>query len=1122
MLSDALTDSKLALLLGDRQLNAGRDYFEEGRVRLRSNQKSGGLWIVESEVQGAQRQPYRQVIRLRDDEHPTWSTIQGNCSCPVGRNCKHVVAAILAWREKNSDPDRIPADFEPWLGRIAKIVERGSEDYPVSVRQRLFYILDVGADGLAVVRPLSVRLDKADRPTGPVKMVDSFIAQSSTPPKYLRGSDLQILGGLTRRYGGGGEPDDYQLADRSGGQTACAMVATGRCRWRSLEGQVVGLGPSHAAKGDWRATATGHQHFGFTVEGPPGVQVLRTVPPCYFDPKSLTLGPLETGLSLALIGALMSAPAIPAGAAQDVAERMAQVLGPLKLNLPPPRVVEELETLTPTPVPIVRVGMDSVNCRVEVAVGRRTASALRTVRLPVARLSFDYAGLSIDGRDKTRVARGVVGDRTVRIARDLSLEGRASDRLERLGLVRIERWGDAYPTQDQRSLYGLGVDSEAVDFAPFILSAKTQLEREGWIVEVDPDFPLAVARIEPEDWAFDLEAADADGSGLDWFDLTLGVRIDGQRVDILPILAQLMHALPQGGEVETLRRLITKGGDAGDLLAVLGDGRVAQIPIARAAPILEGLISVWGVEQLTLGAPRVSRFQATELAELREHLGEGVTWTPGDRLLALGEALRGWSARAPAATPPDFQASLRPYQQEGLDWLQMLAKTGFGGILADDMGLGKTVQTLAHLAVEKAAGRLAGPVLVVAPTSVMPNWAAEVARFAPSLKILTLRGPERAADFPKIAQSDLVITSYPLLARDRETLLAQDYAVVVLDEAQTIRNPATAVAQAAHGLKASQRIALSGTPVENHLGDVWSLMHFLNPGLLGNLKAFNREVRAPIEKHGDTLAAARLAARLRPFLLRRTKDQVAGDLPAKTEIAETVEFAQDQADLYEATRAIMHERVREALAKNGLARSSVVVLDALLKLRQVCCDPRLVKTASAKAKAKPASSAKLVRLFELVDQLLEEGRRVLIFSQFTSMLALIRERLEADGRDHAWLTGDTIDRAEPVRRFQSGEVSLFLISLKAGGVGLNLTAADTVILYDPWWNPAVEAQAIDRAHRIGQTRPVFVHRLIAVGTIEEKMLALQSRKRDLAEALWSEEGAGMGALTEADVEALFG
>ncbi|MDR3506797.1 MAG: DEAD/DEAH box helicase [Caulobacteraceae bacterium] len=1121
MLSDALTDSKLALLLGDRPLNAGRDYFEEGRVRLLGDRKAGGLWILEAEVQGTQRQPYRQAIRLRDDEYPTWSTIQGNCSCPVGRNCKHVVAAILAWREKNSDPDRIPADFEPWLGRVAKIVERSSEDYPPSVRQRLFYVLDIGADGLAVVRPLSVRLDKADRPTGPVKMVDSFSAQSSTPPKYLRGSDLHILAGLARRYnGGGGDKDDYQLADRAGGQTACAMVATGRCLWRSLEGQVVRLGPSHPAKGEWRVSATGHQHFGFTVEGLPGVQVLGTVPPCYFDPKSLTLGPLETGLSMALIGALMSAPAIPAGAAQDAAERMTEVLGRLKLKLPTPRVTEALETLTPTPVPIVRVGMESVDCRVEVTAGRRTASALRTLRLPVARLSFDYAGLSIDGRDKTRVVRGAVGGHAVRIARDLSLEARAADRLERLGLVRIELWGDAYPTQEQRGLYGLGADSEAVDFAPFILSAKTQLEREGWTVEVDPDFPLAVARIEPEDWTFDLEAADADGSGLDWFDLTLGVRIDGQRVDILPILAQLMHALPEGGEVETLRDLATKGDGAGDLVAVLGDGRVAQIPIARAAPILEGLISVWGVEQLTLGAPRVSRFQATELAELRERLGEGVTWTPGDRLLALGEALKGWANRAPTVTPPDFHASLRPYQQEGLDWLQMLARTGFGGILADDMGLGKTVQTLAHLAVEKSAGRLDGPVLVVAPTSVMPNWAAEAARFTPALKILTLRGPERAADFPKIAQSDLVITSYPLLARDRETLLAQDYAVVVLDEAQTIRNPVTAVAQAAHGLKAGQRIALSGTPVENHLGDVWSLMHFLNPGLLGNLKAFNREVRAPIEKHGDAAAAAHLAARLRPFLLRRTKDQVAGDLPAKTEIAETVEFAPDQADLYEATRAIMHERVREALAKNGLARSSVVVLDALLKLRQVCCDPRLVKTASAKGK--PASSAKLARLFELVDQLLEEGRRVLIFSQFTSMLALIRERLEADGRDHAWLTGDTADRAEPVRRFQSGEVSLFLISLKAGGVGLNLTAADTVILYDPWWNPAVEAQAIDRAHRIGQTRPVFVHRLIAVGTIEEKMLALQSRKRDLAEALWSEEGAGMGALTEADVEALFG
>ncbi|MGI4810847.1 MAG: DEAD/DEAH box helicase, partial [Janthinobacterium lividum] len=457
---------------------------------------------------------------------------------------------------------------------------------------------------------------------------------------------------------------------------------------------------------------------------------------------------------------------------------------------------------------------------------------------------------------------------------------------------------------------------------------------------------------------------------------------------------------------------------------------------------------------------------------------------------------------------------------KGWYWLQFLRSAGLGGVLADDMGLGKTVQALAHLVVEQAQGRAEAPSLVICPTSLVTNWQAEAQRFAPSLRCLVLHGADRASRFEAIGTHDVVITTYPLLARDHAVLLAREWHIVVLDEAQTIKNPQATISKLTRALQAKQRLCLSGTPLENHLGELWSMFDFVMPGFLGDRRHFGSRYRGPIEKGGDRERQTLLARRIAPFLLRRTKEQVAPELPEKTEISETVTMSEAQRALYEGIRLAMHAKVRAAVARRGVAGSGIVILDALLKLRQACCDPRLLKLSAAKtAKAK---SAKLERLFELLLPLLEEGRRVLLFSQFTSMLALIEAELVRLSLPYVLLTGDTQNRTDPVRRFQSGAVPLFLISLKAGGVGLNLTAADTVIHYDPWWNPAVENQATDRAHRIGQNKPVFVHRLITAETVEEKMQVLKGRKQALADGIL---GVGDGttlALTEGDLEMLFG
>ncbi len=454
-----------------------------------------------------------------------------------------------------------------------------------------------------------------------------------------------------------------------------------------------------------------------------------------------------------------------------------------------------------------------------------------------------------------------------------------------------------------------------------------------------------------------------------------------------------------------------------------------------------------------------------------------------------------------------------------MNWLQFLREYEFNGILADDMGLGKTVQALCHIAIEKTSGRMDKPCLVVAPTSLMFNWRMEAERFYPDLKVIILQGAERKQLFDSIHTVDLVLTTYPLLSRDKDMLLNHEFHMLILDEAQFIKNAKSLATQIVQQIKAKHRLCLTGTPLENHLGELWSLINFLMPGLLGNAKKFTTEYRNPIEKLGNMDRHAHLIRRIAPFLLRRTKDKVVLELPEKIEMIRHVELEGPQRDLYETIRVAMQEKVQEQISRLGLARGHIVILDALLKLRQVCCDPRLLKISTPKNKA--SGSAKLELLMSLLPELLEEGRRILLFSQFTEMLGLIEQELDQQKIPYVKLTGQTKDRMTPVQRFQDGEIPLFLISLKAGGTGLNLTAADTVIHYDPWWNPAVENQATDRAHRIGQQKTVFVYKLVAKGTIEEKILLMQQQKHAVMQSLFTDATTSKQSLNKDDLQTLF-
>ena len=466
----------------------------------------------------------------------------------------------------------------------------------------------------------------------------------------------------------------------------------------------------------------------------------------------------------------------------------------------------------------------------------------------------------------------------------------------------------------------------------------------------------------------------------------------------------------------------------------------------------------------------------------------------------------------PAEPPPGFVGTLRDYQREGLGWLQFLARSGFGGCLADDMGLGKTIMVLALLAGRRdAPDREGRPSIIVVPRSLVHNWLEEAARFAPELRVVDFSSATRARDGHAPA-ADVLLITYGTLRRDVLRLkdIEADYAI--LDEAQAIKNANTASAKAARLLKARHRLVLTGTPIENHLGELWSLFEFLNPGVLGRSHLFSRAAAGITDP--DTIAL--LARGLRPFILRRTKQQVARELPPRTEQTILCELSKPERTLYEALRQQYRASVLAHVAREGVNGARMHILEALLRLRQAACHPALVDPAKA-----DMPSAKLEALVDRVEEVLEEGHKALIFSQFTSLLRLVRAEVEKRGWVYAYLDGRTRDRARVVRQFQEDPgCQLFLISLKAGGVGLNLTAAEYVFLLDPWWNPAVEAQAIDRTHRIGQTREVFAYRIVADDTIESKILQLQQSKRALAEAILGESAVGLRGLQKEDLELL--
>ncbi len=1062
----------------------GRRYAQGSKVRIEKRHSDAEGWRVDAAVVGSMRDPYRLTLRLHPDAADP--QLLSHCSCPRRQRCKH--AAAVLWRlleeqqHERAEPGPTPA------------VER------LSLRLHLL-------DGQVWVQPL-LHVDKED---GRQRLLE-------INPAYLRGGErpqsslITLLEGLNQvRHQ---ELHGYALA----GEDGAALLRLALQHGLLLDQQDRRVTLQSAISGQWQ--------WRFCTEGElqPLLRLADDRTLCWIDgpwaldQENATLAPVNSGLAADVALALHQLEPLPVEQWERAWAQLQPVLGedfPTP-PLPPVNVQERAD-----PIPVLHLRLVSAR---ESQLSRRRAQ-----RVGVVRAAFDYGGTQVlpsaarhelrtladaDGAPLSAAqATAAEGVQVLRWRRHRAAEQRRLQQLLQLGVRRqkgrllgIDALGE-----DE---FLINPDLDEHNLERFCLLSVAQLREAGWQIRYESGFPL---KLMDQDFRLRTRVEQREGG----FALHIDAQLGGQGVDLWPALRRALEQPLPTRDAETValtlddgRRVPISAGRLRTLLALVEDA-LLDPPAKSAAAEAEPTPSSSAVSAaLTLPLARLPM-----LAELsRQSDEDDLVWADSANLQRLASVLADAEPVPEVPLPTTLQATLRPYQRQGLNWLGFLGAHGLGGVLADDMGLGKTVQLLAHVLAEREAGRIDGPVLVVAPKSVLPNWRQEVQRFAPSLAVVAIDGPQRKRLFATAArQADLLLTTYPLLNRDLAWWRQLPLALAVFDESQLVKNPTTQAARAARALPAARRLALTGTPLENHLGELWAQFDLVLPGLLGPRRRFDKGLRQAIEKRGDEASRELLRQRIAPFLLRRSKDQVIADLPPKTQVTRAIALEGKQHELYEQRAERLAEELTRLVGEGNWQRQRLRVLEGLLRLRQICCDPRLLgDDGPTLAKA----SAKLDYLLNMLGELCAEGRRILVFSQFAQMLALIAEALNKQRLPYLLLTGETEDRETPVRRFQNREVPIFLISLRAGGFGLNLTAADTVIHYDPWWNPAVEAQATDRAHRIGQDKPVFVYRLIASETIEERIVALQERKRELADALFDAQGQSMADLAVDDLLAL--
>ncbi|MFO0667079.1 MAG: SNF2-related protein [Polyangiaceae bacterium] len=1097
-------------LLGARAFLRGADYARRGAVTVGTIGEASAT----GQVRGSEKEPYAVTIRLVPNG------FSSECACPafskISGHCKHVAALLIALRDQIRGPRAIP---EP-RDSAPSFVSEGSSGHgggggaggpsggaaanaggggPVALgrraRRRLARQAKI-AQTMGLPRPgvASTGIDAWVPEAAPVApknleyrmqvRAGAIFVSIVEPESRAQLSAAALLG--AQAYSPSADRNAIRLlarletdAHRRGGievrgEDASDLLDYLRGRRVVLEPQLMELrfaDDTLRPKFELELSQDGTQvvvRSGFQRQGDSRRFTFSQgawfegSPGWHIDPQDGVARPLERRVSPASLRRLMRAPTIHEPVErlpQLIAQGLPKVALELGAELPELSQVADVIDVTPT--------------------FRMRAGGMLTEALVSLRAAYDNVEIDVraDGMTPPVLVKAPEegsSKRAMCIRCDIVAQQAATSRLRELGLT---------PDEEGRGFIVRGDDAlrfwtEGISTLP-----------EEWDLFIPDDLVDVQVR------SAALSASARVSSGVDWLSLKLSFESEG----IAVTQEELARCLAEG------RRYVR-----------LSDGSYAKIDPERVKQVLQRQAEILATSGATGGKLPLS--QAGRLEELLEHVGKS---TVSDSAKGLFAKLKNIDEIKGIKKPRALKASLRPYQEQGFQWLWFVHELNSGGILADDMGLGKTVQTISLLLAVKAADEKADKTfraLIVAPTSVVPNWLREMEKFAPSLKYALWHGGDRKGRQDELEDADVIVTSYALLRRDEEMLSKLALRYVILDEAQNIKNPSSATAKAAKRLKAERRLALSGTPIENRLSEIWSIFDFVSPGLLGPLDKFEERYGRPIDG-GDQKAAARLRATIHPFILRRTKSEVAKDLPEKIEMDHHCELPQEQASLYAAVLKEVRAQVMGDVERLGMSKAHLKILAGLTRLRQAACDPRLL---GLPREFTNEDSGKLTELRDLIQTSIEGGHRVLVFSQFVSMLTLIRAAMKEDGVAYEYLDGSTKDRQACVQNFQREDgPPVFLISLKAGGSGLNLTAADTVIHFDPWWNPAVEDQATDRAHRIGQTKVVTTYRLIAKGTIEEKILELGAKKRELVGAVLSEDVGGSKKLTKSDLETLF-
>ena len=1037
-------------------LHRARDYVERGKiVEIKANRN---FTEIRSKVSGSSKGVYNQDISIYPSRKG-W-IIEDYCSCPVGGKCKHV-AAVLLTLTKNAGQTASSEDMvmNQWLERLEK--EPSTSKSNRSERD-LIYILNTDNDGVY----LSLRNSKINKKgfytKGTQISVYNYNGFISNLPWGIEEEERNIIHILSNQVSG-----NLRLSFEGdlGFLLLKKIHATQRLFWEDNR-EPLRFDSNKSLHCHWKTGKSGLSHLNLELENCQSWEMIATEPPVYVDLDSQTLGIIDTDISSNKLQLLQDMPPVAEKSLKKISRSLAQFF---PMNAVPLPVELDIHAVTSDVVAkLILLQNDDGQ--------------------PEVKLEFRYEKWCLPCASKTEgITLLSEGKQEIQIFRQLDKETSFIGIIQNLGFYDTGEQLNG----DRGDFFSLGKLPVAImHWLHFIETEIPKLKDQGFEIEMSPDFNLNVIETD-----VDIEVED---EGYQWFSVALSADINGEKIVLLPLIQQWLSKFGEPKPDELM-------------LLPTSDGRFIRVKAEQVRPLISTIMELFNKDDTELKVPRNRALLLNELSEQQINL------INGERLQLLADKLQDFDEIQPVVVPKGVNAELRLYQQEGLNWLSFLKEYQLGGILADDMGLGKTLQALTFV-FKQHLDDSQSRTLIVCPTSLVGNWAKEAARFIPDLSVTVIHGAKRKTLLETLSAHQIIITSYPLIQRDRQYYVELGFDHIILDEAQQIKNANAKVTQFLNEIKGKFRLCLTGTPLENHLGELKSLMDFCLPGLLGHNTFFAKHYRKSIEKEGNREKARELSHRISPFLLRRTKSEVVGELPPKTEMSQVLPLEKDQRNLYETIRVAMEKKVRDLFAQKGAARSQIEFLDALLKLRQVCCDAKLVKLTEAQ---KVKNNAKLDWLSQNLPEMLQEGRKVLIFSQFTSMLGIIEGLLKDQGISYSKLTGQTRKRQEQIDAFQEGDNQVFLISLKAGGTGLNLTAADTVIHYDPWWNPAVERQATDRAYRIGQDKPVFVYKLIAEGTVEEKIQAMQAHKQGLADSILSGDKQGLWKGNADDLLALF-